>query len=106
MSRCTCEVDRNGHRLVRLAHLCFELIRRELAAGQFRARSPRRHRSEEMADLPHGRLRQLSVRRNLAAIDGEQRGLAAAVIENQFVIARDILGLVGVIVIKRAHSRK
>ena len=43
---------------------------------------------------------------DLAAIDGEQRCLPAALVENQFVVAGYVLGPVGVIIVQRPDTGK
>ena len=44
--------------------------------------------------------------RDLAAIDRQERRFAIALVQDQFIIATDILGLARAIVIKRAHAGK
>src|SRR4029453_8047441 len=58
-----------------------------------------------MSDAGQRSLGQLAVGGNLAPVDGEQRR-TVALIEDEFVIARDILRPVGMIVIERAHAGK
>ena len=47
-------------------------------------------------------LRQPPIGRDLAAIDREERRLAVALVEGQEIVAGDVLGLAGAVVMERA----
>ncbi len=76
----------------------------EIAAGKRRLRRPRSAHGEEMREFRQCRFGEAAIGRDLAAVNGQQRGDAEPFIEGEHVVARDIVRIHRAVIVERADA--